>query len=418
VSEVDADAGERLRELEAAGLLTETIVFYYADHGSGMPRSKRWPSNSGLQVPFIVYFPEKWRHLAPEEYKVGGQSDRFVSFVDLAPTMLSLAGIKPPNWMQGNAFAGKYQTKPQPYMYGSRGRMDEVPDLVRSVTDGRYVYIRNYMPHLSQAQFIGTQFLIPTTAAWYELFLAGKLNEAQSLFWQAPRKPEELYDLSQDPDEVQNLAGSAAHQSILQKLRKANQQHLEKIRDIGILPEGEMHLRSAGKSPYDYAQNNKVFHFTRIYKAAEMASSLDPLVAPQLNKMLTDADSGVRYWAAMGLLMRDSEAVTNSQKNLHHALTDPSPYVRIAAAQALVQHGAGTASKSGLAELEKLAHPDKNGILVSMAALTAIADLGKKAKPLGPVISNINPEGFSPDERYNKYIPTRIIPRILKNIAE
>jgi hypothetical protein len=91
----------RLQELAEAGLAEETIVFYYGDHGSGMPRSKRWPSNSGLHVPMVVYFPQKWRHLAPKEYQPGGRSERMVNFVDLAPTLLSLVGIKPPDWMQG-----------------------------------------------------------------------------------------------------------------------------------------------------------------------------------------------------------------------------------------------------------------------------------------------------------------------------
>jgi uncharacterized sulfatase len=112
VSEVDADAGERLMELEAAGVADDTIVFYYGDHGSGMPRSKRWPSNSGLHVPLVVFFPDKWQSLAPKEYQVGGKSDRLVNFVDLAPTVLSIAGIEPPAIMQGHAFAGRFQQPP------------------------------------------------------------------------------------------------------------------------------------------------------------------------------------------------------------------------------------------------------------------------------------------------------------------
>lgn len=183
VSEADADAGAHLKELEAAGLAADTIVFYYGDHGSGMPRSKRWPSNSGLHVPLVVYFPEKWKHLAPKEYSPGGASDRLVSFVDLAPTMLSLVGIKPPTWMEGHAFAGPHQTSPQPYLFGARGRMDERLDYVRSVTDGRYVYIRNFYPHVSQAQRVSYQFETTTTAVWRQLFDQGKTNEAQSLFW-------------------------------------------------------------------------------------------------------------------------------------------------------------------------------------------------------------------------------------------
>jgi uncharacterized sulfatase len=106
LTEADADAGKRLQEIEDAGLLEDTIVFYYADHGSGMPRNKRWPYNSGLHVPLVVYIPEKFRHLAPPEYTAGGKSDRLVSFVDFPPALLSLAGIKPPEWMHGHAFMG------------------------------------------------------------------------------------------------------------------------------------------------------------------------------------------------------------------------------------------------------------------------------------------------------------------------
>ena len=165
---------------------------------------------------------DKWRNLAPKEYQPGGKSDRLVSFVDLAPTVLSLAGIKPPDWMQGHAFAGPHQTEPQPFIFGFRGRMDERLDLVRSVTDGRYVYLRNYFPHVSQAQHVSYQFETPTTQVWRRLYDAGKANDAQSIFWRVPKAPEELYDLQTDPDEVRNLAASAEHQTMLKRLRQAH----------------------------------------------------------------------------------------------------------------------------------------------------------------------------------------------------
>ena len=223
VTLADESAGSRLSEIAEAGLADDTIVFYYADHGSGMPRSKRWPCNSGLQVPMIVFFPEKWKHLAPKEYSPAAKSDRLVSFVDLAPTLLSIIGVQPPTWMQGHAFAGKFQTAPQPFVFGFRGRMDERYDCVRSVTDGRYVYLRNYMPHLSQAQHVAYQFVTPTTQVWRRLFDEGKASPAQSVFWQAPKAPEELYDLLSDPDEVVNLASSAAHAGTLARMRKAQE---------------------------------------------------------------------------------------------------------------------------------------------------------------------------------------------------
>ncbi|MCX6630085.1 MAG: sulfatase, partial [Candidatus Solibacter sp.] len=221
VSEADADAGLHLKEIADAGLAEDTIVFYYGDHGSGMPRSKRWPCNSGLHVPMVVYFPPKWQHLAPKEYTAGGKSERMVSFVDLAPTLLSIVGIQPPAWMQGHAFAGDYQTDPQPFLFGERGRMDECMDQVRSVTDGRYVYLRNYFPQVSQGQRVEYQFQTPTTRIWRALFDAGKATEAQSIFWRVPKAPEELYDLQTDPDELNNLAIKPEHQARLKQFRAA-----------------------------------------------------------------------------------------------------------------------------------------------------------------------------------------------------
>ena len=218
IAKVDADAGELLAELEALGLLEDTIIIYFADHGSGMPRNKRTPTNSGLHVPMIVHFPEAWKHLAPPDYQPGGRSDRLVSFVDLAPTMLSLAGVQPPEWMQGRAFAGKHIGKANDFLHGFRGRMDERYDFQRSVTDGRYVYLRNYMPHLPAGQHLEYMFQTKTTAVWKKLYDAGKLNEAQSQFWKSPREPEELYDLQSDPDEVKNLAGSKEHLQVLRLL--------------------------------------------------------------------------------------------------------------------------------------------------------------------------------------------------------
>src|SRR5262249_37148645 len=176
VTEADADAGKRLKELDDAGLTEDTIVFYWADHGSGMPRSKRWPCDSGPHGPLVVYIPTRFRHLAPPEYLPGGQSARLVSFVDLAPTVRALAGIQPPEWMQGNAFLGRDIKPRQPFLHGFRGRMDERYDPVRSVTDGRYVYLRNYLPQKIYGQHIDYMFQTPTTQVWKRLHDQGKLT--------------------------------------------------------------------------------------------------------------------------------------------------------------------------------------------------------------------------------------------------
>jgi len=412
VSEADADAGLRLREIEEAGLAADTIVFYYGDHGSGMPRSKRWPSNSGLQVPMVVFFPEKWRHLAPEEYRPGGQSDRLVSFVDLAPTVLSIAGLRPPAWMQGHAFAGPHQTAPQPYLFGARGRMDERQDTVRSITDGRYVYLRNYFPQVSQAQRVDFQFQTPTTRIWREQFDAEKTNEAQSIFWRTPKAPEELYDLQTDRDEVRNLAASPEHRAVLERLRLAQRAHLEAIRDVSFLPEGEMHARSQGSSPYDLAQDETKYPFQRILAAAELASGLAPSAVPQLRTLLNDGDCAVRYWAALGLLMRGAETVQREQGLLRRALGDASPYVQIVAAEALGKFGSAADLEASLSVLRELVATSSRGVFVTMSALSTIEALGPKAQSLHDLVRSIKGDAGSPDARFNSYVP-----RLIENIV-
>jgi uncharacterized sulfatase len=381
ITEMDAIAGRHLKELEEAGLADSTIVFFYGDNGSGMPRSKRWPYNSGLNVPLMVHVPEKLKHLAPKDYKPGSVTDRLIAFVDFAPTLLSLTGVKPPEWMQGRAFMGRHEEPPQPYIYGFRGRMDERYDLVRSVRNARYIYIRNYMPHLIYGQFIAYQFATPTTRVWKQLYDEGKLKPPQTFFWE-PKPPEELYDLQDDPDEVKNLAGSPEHQTVLGELRKAQQEHALKIRDVGFLPESEMHRRSAGGTPYELGHDPRKCPLERILAMAELAASLKPEATPQLLEGLKDVDSGVRFWAALGLLVRGAKAVGAARGELRAALKDEAPGVRVPAASALGQYGNDEDLTLALAALKELAPPDRNGTYVSVEALNAIEALGAKAAPL------------------------------------
>ena len=404
VTEADASAGERLKELAEAGLAEDTIVFYYADHGSGMSRNKRWPSNSGLQVPMVVYFPPKWQHLAPKEYAAGVKSDRLVSFVDLAPTLLSIIGVQPPEWMQGHAFAGKYQSEPQPFIYGFRGRMDERYDCVRSVTDGRYVYLRNYMPHLSQAQHVSYQFETPSTRAWKKLFDEGKLTPEQSIFWKEPKDAEELYDLQSDPDEVYNLAASPDHAATLEKMRKAQEDLAMKIRDAGMIPEGEMHHRSEGTTPYDMAHDEKLYPLARILKSAGEASSMKADAIADLKAGFTDGDSTIRYWSAMGMLMRGPSGVSAAHDELVKAAKDSSTYVQVAVNWALAKHGSDADRTMALPLLVSLANWSQHDVFTSISALNAIGDLGDKAKPIAEQLKTLPAKGESPDGRFSGYV--------------
>ncbi|HEX4149649.1 MAG TPA: sulfatase-like hydrolase/transferase, partial [Pirellulales bacterium] len=350
VSSVDADAGARLKQLAEDGLAADTIVFYFADHGPGMPRSKRWPRESGLHVPLVVYIPEKFAALRSPDYQPGGRSERLVSFVDFAPTLLSLAGIEPPQWMQGSAFLGKHQAEPRSFVFGFRGRMDERYDLIRCVSDGRYVYIRNYRPDKIYGQHLDYMWQTPTTRIWEAQFKAGQLNAAQSAFWKT-KPPEELYELASDPDEVQNLSGESQHAAVRDRLRAALRQHTARIRDVGFLPEGEIHRRSAGSTPYDMGHDPAKYPFERVFATAELASALDPAALPALKTALGDSDSAVRYWGVLGHLMRGASAVAADHDELLRALEDSSPDVAIAAAEALGRYGSQADLQRALPQL-------------------------------------------------------------------
>jgi uncharacterized sulfatase len=385
VTAADEIAGTHLAALDEAGLADETIVFYYGDHGSGMSRSKRWTYNSGLSVPMVVYFPPKWRHLAPAEYTPGGKSDRMVNFVDLAPTLLSLAGIK--------------------YMFGFRGRMDARYDFIRTVTDGRYHYMRNYNPHFIYGQYVAYNFVTPSTAAWKRDYDAGKLNEAQSRFWKL-KLSEELYDLKADPDEVNNLARSREHRAKLIELRTALKDWCREIRDLGFLPEGEIHSRSAGSTPGEMARDDMRYPFDRIFAAAEIATTRRARDLPAIKKNLTDSDSAVRYWGVVGILNRGRRTVAKSRDELLAALADDSPYVRIVSALALGGHGERADQRRAVDCLLELAPwtPDGN-VFVSMAAQNAIDKLDDKAAyAVERIRAFPSRGGRSPHGRYNGYV--------------
>ncbi|MHC5002561.1 MAG: sulfatase-like hydrolase/transferase [Planctomycetota bacterium] len=385
LTQMDRQVGRVLEELEQDELAESTIVFYFADHGCGLPRSKRFTYDSGLRVPLIVRVPESLAALAPAGYASGARSERLVAFIDLAPTMLSLAGVRPPAHYQGRAFMGPYAGPAPRSLHGFRGRMDERYDMQRAIRDERYVYVRNYMPHLVYGQHVAYMFQTPTTTAWQAGYEAGTLTPAQARFWET-KAPEELYDLQADPDEVRNLAGSPEHRDVLARLRAAQRKHLLRTRDLGFLPEAEMHARSAGSTPFEMGRDDDRYPLERIMATAETASSLDPAAVPVLRERLGDEDSAVRYWAALGLLMRGGASVAAGRSELRAALADPSASVRVTAAHALARAGGPEDLEPALRVLIAAADLRRHGIYVAMLALNALDDLDRRAAAVADAV--------------------------------
>ncbi len=407
ISEMDAMAGTVLDELRQDGLEEDTIVFYWADHGPGMPRGKRWTYNSGLGVPMVLYVPEKYRHLRPADYVAGGESDRLVGFVDLAPTVLSLAGIEPPDHFQGNAFAGEYETAPQPYLYAFRGRMDERYDMVRSVRDERYIYIRNFMPHRIYGQYIQYMFQTPTTDVWHRMYTEGKLVPPQTHFWET-KPAEELYDLVEDPDETKNLADSPGHSAVLERMRAARREWSLSIRDLGFLPESAIHARSGEDAPHSMGASPTRYPLGRIMRMAELASSKRQGVDDELRSGYADPDSAVRYWAAVGALIRGQSAVAALKAELRRALSDEDPAVRVAAGEALGRYGSDTDAEHALSALVDLGDAEKHGLYVAMAALNALDYMEGRAAPSRDRILALPQEPSGAESRFSAYLPNLI----------
>jgi len=374
ITKLDQQVGQLLEQLEADGLADDTIVFFYSDHGNGLPRHKRWLHDSGIRVPLIVRFPKKYAHLAPG--KPGSTVDRLVSFVDFAPTVLSLLDLEIPDYMQGSAFLGKKTGKPRQYVFAIRDRVDEVYECSRTVRDERYHYIRNYMPHRARMQHSDYSERTPIRQEVRRLAAQGELSGDVAWLAAETKPAEELYDTQADPHEMRNLVDSPEHDDILERMRGALRRWVISTLDTGMLAEVEM-CRRAADSPYKMARREGIYDIARILDAAELVGR-GPTKRGKLTGLLEDTDPGVRYWAATGLLALGTEAA-DSTAALRKALKDDSPNVRLVAAEAMCRLGH---DKEALPVIVAALESDDER-LVLQAAIT-LAAIGERSRPALP----------------------------------
>ena len=223
-----------LDQLEEDGLAENTIVFHWSDHGEGLPRSKRWPYDSGIRVPLIV----RW----PGGLEPGNVDERLVSMIDLGPTVLSLCGLPVPAHMQGQPFIGP-EAKEREYVYATRDRYDESYDMVRAVRDRRYKYIRNFRPDLPRLLWVPYRNRHPIMREIWRRYVAGTLEGPQRWFAETSRPVEELYDLAADPHEMANLAADDSYAAVLKRMRAALAEWRQEVGDLGEMDELQMKRR-------------------------------------------------------------------------------------------------------------------------------------------------------------------------------
>ncbi len=243
IARLDSVVGAILAELEREGEAENTVVFFWGDHGDGLPRAKRWLYDSGLRIPLII----KW----PGKIKPWTVDDRLISSIDFGPTVLSIAGIAVPAHMQGIPFLGAQTGSPRDAVYAARDRVDESYDMVRSVRTKNYLYIRNYYPNEPYAIWIAYLSNMPIYREMLRLDAAGKLTGPQRAWFAYSRPAEELYDVNADPFQINNLVNDPKLKPILEEMRKRHETWTRETGDIGHMNEPEMieMMWPGGKQP-------------------------------------------------------------------------------------------------------------------------------------------------------------------------
>ena len=371
ISTLDVFVRDLLAALEADGLAQDTIVFFYSDHGAGMPGGKAAAFDRGLRVPLLVHFPDKFRHLAPAAN--GTVTDRLVSFVDFGPTVLHLAGVKLPEHMQGRPFLGPDLSEPNRFVHGTRDRMDETLETTRWISDGRYHLVRSFDPRPPADQQTLLSFYNGNGELCREirtLKAAGSLSRLQQQLWGDSRPPIMLFDAQSDPWCVRDLSNDPAHKDRVTTMLTELETIMLRDLDLGLWPEPERVAAENGHSAYLRAHRDKLYPLERILPVAKLVGQgkqhHDTFVAA-----LQDEDSTVRYWAAVGII-----ALGDDLEPLRPFLKDSSASVRVAAAEALVRRHSDPAALDLLTtEL------DSRNEWAACRAARALELLGEQARP-------------------------------------
>jgi len=385
VENMDNDIKQTLDALKEDGLYDDTIIIYCSDHGGVMPRSKRFLYSSGTHCPLIVRIPEKYKDFRPAK-KPGMTVDRIVSFVDMPKTWLSLAGAEIPDTFQGTIFLGE-GIEPEPeYHLSFRERADERCDFVRMIRDKRFAYYKNYMPYAPAGQYLEYLWKILATPAWEKHHKEGKTDEITGRFFR-PRVSEEFYDTVKDFDNVHNLIEEAKHQRRIAQMKRAMRKKQLELYDSGLLPESmrERRAREHNLTIYEMVRDRKLYPLESYLDAADTALERNSDNLRTFIKGMSDSDSGIRYWAVVGLHLLADRAGAAAE-TLDKALEDESHEVKIMAAWTLVKLGRKDAGLKCLRDLLN------NGTTAERKLLNVLDWMGTDAVPLVREYLQANPK--------------------------
>lgn len=334
IQEVDRQIGQVVADLEKDGLIEDTFIFYFGDHGGVLPGSKGYAHETGLHVPLVVRVPEKWKHLVDVE--LGSRVNGFVSFVDFGPTVLHLAGVKVPDGVDGHAFLGEGITlkelNQRDEAFGYADRFDEKYDLVRTLRKGQFKYVRNYQPFNYDGLHNNYRYKMLAYQEWRELFIANKLDPVQAQFFTS-RDAEALYDLEADPYETKNLAGDPAHAEKLTELREGLRNWVKGMPDLSFYPES-VFAEKAFSNPVAFGQAHKE-DISLLVDVADLELVPTTEAEDRIAAALASDDPWVRYWALIVCSSHGAKAKPIVETAGRLAADDPELLVRVRAAEFL-----------------------------------------------------------------------------------
>jgi uncharacterized sulfatase len=414
---LDRDVARILKELAADGLADDTIVVFWSDHGEGIPHGKRSLTEHGLRVPLVVHVPPRFAAAArlPGGGAAAGVTGNLVTLLDLGPTMLDIAGVPIPDWMEGQSFLGPTAAT-RDVVIGARDRMDAPPGFGRAVRDARFRYVRHFLPWIPGDDLPDYATGVPITGELRAARAAGTLPPGAGWFARATRPAEELFGVVADPEELVDLAAESGHAADLARLRGALQNWMRETRDTGILPEAILR-REARAAGSEWA----IFHpagdaaaatqrYEAIFTAAWDVAERVPL--EHHARRLADPDAAVRFWAACGVAWsalrpdRRGDPRTASA-TLVPLLADADPAVRINVARWICRLDPAEDDRQALDVLAagiKSDDPD-----VRVAALVSIDEIGDRGRPLWEAVATLQ---LGRGEEYSRRTVERIRTRL------
>ena len=329
IVKIDEVVGRVVAELKEGGLLEDTFIFYFGDHGGVLPRSKGYAYESGLHVPLVVRVPDNFRHLVEE--KPGSRQKGFVEFIDFGPTVLNLAGADIPRHIDGRPFLGKGALTRE-FTFGYADRFDEKYDLVRWIRKGRFSYQRNYQPFNPDSLQNDYRYKQIAFQQWRQLYRDGRLNAAQRQFFE-PRSAEALYDIEIDPHEVNNLAADPQHATTLRGMRILLHEQVTRINDLSFFPEPYM-VAEAMENPAAFGSANAA-RIARLAAIADLQLVEFSRAKEGIESALQSKDPWARYWGCIAASSHGQSPQDLADLIEILALDDPEALVRCRAAEFL-----------------------------------------------------------------------------------